>query len=124
MKYCTVDIELLLVSATGTMFYEYKVFFAGTHLTCKWCYSSIFIVNCDFSNVDYYSKSYSYQVHLRQNWWKLGKHSKVTTSVDLAGSVLLYEVSTFFGYKVTIGTVGSYATLWHILSKLHNDTKT
>ena len=45
MKCYMVDIECLLVSAIGTMFYEYKVFFAGTHLICKWCYSSIFIVN-------------------------------------------------------------------------------
>ena len=91
MKCYTVDIEYLLVSAIGTMFYEYELFFAGTHLICKWCCSSIFIVNYDISNVDYYSKSYSYQVYLRKNWWKMRKHSKVTTSVDLAGSVLLYK---------------------------------
>ena len=63
MKYFAVDIEFWLVSAIGTMFYEYKLFFAGTHLICKWCCSSIFIVNYDISNVDYYSKSYSYQVY-------------------------------------------------------------
>ena len=34
MKYYTVDIDFLLLSGTGTMFYEYKVFFAGTHLIC------------------------------------------------------------------------------------------
>ena len=103
MKYYNVDIEFLLVSAIGTMFYKYKVFFAGTHLICKWCCSSIFVVNYDISNVDYYSKSYSYQVYLRKNWQKIGKHSKVTPSVSLAGSVLFYK------YFVTIPFfVGKY----------------
>ena len=73
------------------MFYEYKVFFSGTQLICKWCCSSIFIVNYDIWNVYFYSKSYSYQVYLRKNWWKTGKHLKVTTSASLAGSVLLYK---------------------------------
>ena len=35
MKYFAVDIEFWLVSAIGTVFYEYKLFFAGTHLICK-----------------------------------------------------------------------------------------
>ena len=36
----------------------------------------------------------------------------------------IYEMLTFFGHKVMIGTVYSYTTLWHILRKLHNATKT
>ena len=66
------------------------------------CCSSIFIVNYDISNVDYYSKSYSYQVYLWKNWWNIGKHSKVTTSASLAGSVLLYKyfvMIPFFVWK-------------------------
>ena len=44
----------------------------------------------------YYSKSYSYQVYLRKNRWKIGNHLKVTTSFSLHGSVLL---NIFFLYK-------------------------
>ena len=92
------------------------------------CCSSSFIVNYDISNVDYYSKSYSYQVYLQKNQWNIGKHSKVTTSASLARSVLFYKYfvmipffvwkfmkcQLFFGHKIMIGTVDSYTTLWHI----------
>ena len=64
MKYYKADTEFLLVSPIGTMFCEYKSFFKGSHLICKWRCSSIFIINCNISNADYYSKSYSYQVYL------------------------------------------------------------
>ena len=64
-------------------------FFAGAQLICKWCCSSIFIVN-------YYIWNVCYLVHLQKNWWKTVKHLKVTTSVSLAGSVLLNK------YFVTI----------------------
>ena len=103
MKYYMVVIEFLLVSVIGAMFYEYKFFFAGTQLISKWCCSSIFIVNYDIWNVDFYSKSYSYQLYLRNNYLKTGKHLKVTTIVSLDGSVLLYK------YFVTIRFfVGKY----------------
>ena len=65
-----------------------KGLFAGTQLIRKWR-SSIFIVNYDIWNVDFYSKSHFYQVYLRKNWWKIGKHLKGTAIVSLAGPVLL-----------------------------------
>ena len=40
-------------------------------------------------NVDFYGKSYSYQVYLWKNQWKGGKHLTVTSSFSLARSVLL-----------------------------------
>ena len=91
-----VDTEFLLVSAIGTIFYEYQSFFAGSQLICKWCCSNILLLNYDIGKVDFYSKSHPYQVYLQKNWWKTRNHLKVTTSVSLAGSVLLYK------YVVTI----------------------
>ena len=49
----------------------------------------MFIVKYNIANVDYYSKSYSYQVYLRKNRRTTEKHLKVAGSFGLPESVLL-----------------------------------
>ena len=129
MKYYKVVIEFLLVSVIGTMFYECKFFFAGTQLICKGCCSSIFIVNYDIWNVDFYSNLtltrciYQRIDENQESIWRLqpvsvwlGKccyKNILWQYLSLLGNV--WNANFFLVIKLWLVQLTATQTLWHIL---------